>query len=238
MAEETEKMTLLQKLEKIRKGAEVIQKNKAGYGYKYTSIDVILACVTANMDKYHVSLIPTMGEHPTVEPFQYTKIKYDKNQNRLEENVIEYIFRSEMVYIWINNDHPEDRIEVPWFVVGSQSDPSQASGAAMTYGLRYFLTQYFQIATPEDDPDEFRSRQREVAESESATVAHKIIAELDSAVKLYLSDHEDQREAVMSVVKKYVKNGNYNLIKNPELASKLFREFKSKFMPETIEVSA
>ena len=40
-------LNLYQKLAKIRKMTEVIQKNKRGYNYKYTSIDEILARVTA-----------------------------------------------------------------------------------------------------------------------------------------------------------------------------------------------
>lgn len=52
MAEE--KINLYQKLAKIRKMAEVIQKNKKGYGYTYVSEDVILAKVTAGMEKYGV----------------------------------------------------------------------------------------------------------------------------------------------------------------------------------------
>ena len=61
MAEEV--LNLYQKLAKIRKMTEVIQKNKRGYNYKYTSIDEILARVTAGMEKYHVSLIPKFEQN-------------------------------------------------------------------------------------------------------------------------------------------------------------------------------
>ena len=58
MAEEV--LNLQQKLSKIRKMTEVIQKNRKGFNYKYTSIDEILARVTAGMNKYNVSLIPSI----------------------------------------------------------------------------------------------------------------------------------------------------------------------------------
>ena len=38
-----EQMNIYQKLARIRKQVEVIQKNKSGYGYKYVSEDEILA---------------------------------------------------------------------------------------------------------------------------------------------------------------------------------------------------
>ena len=51
-------LNIYQKLSKIRKQVEVIQKNKAGYGYKYVSEDEILARISGLMDKYSLSLIP------------------------------------------------------------------------------------------------------------------------------------------------------------------------------------
>lgn len=47
-----EQMNIYQKLARIRKQVEVIQKNKSGYGYKYVSEDEILAKISVFMDKY------------------------------------------------------------------------------------------------------------------------------------------------------------------------------------------
>ena len=44
------RLTLYQKLAKIRKPVEVLSKNKTGYNYKYVSDDVILAKLTGLMD--------------------------------------------------------------------------------------------------------------------------------------------------------------------------------------------
>ena len=41
-----EQMNIYQKLARIRKQVEVIQKNKSGYGYKYVSEDEILAKIS------------------------------------------------------------------------------------------------------------------------------------------------------------------------------------------------
>lgn len=48
MAEQN--MNIYQRLAKIRKQVEVIQRNKSGYGYKYVSEDEILAKISGFMD--------------------------------------------------------------------------------------------------------------------------------------------------------------------------------------------
>lgn len=53
-------LNIYQKLAKIRKQVEVIQRNKSGYGYKYVSEDEILAKISGFMDKYSLSLIPSV----------------------------------------------------------------------------------------------------------------------------------------------------------------------------------
>ena len=61
-----EQMNIYQKLARIRKQVEVIQKNKSGYGYKYVSEDEILAKISVFMDKYGLSLIPNIKQGSTI----------------------------------------------------------------------------------------------------------------------------------------------------------------------------
>ena len=73
---EQEQLNIYQKLAKIRKQVEVIQKNKRGYGYTYVSEEEILAKITVFMDKYHLSLVPgIVGGTTKVEPYPYKKTK-------------------------------------------------------------------------------------------------------------------------------------------------------------------
>ena len=168
-----EVLNLYQKLAKIRKMTEVIQKNKRGYNYKYTSIDEILARVTAGMAKYHVSLIPKFEQGTAVVvPNNYEKVKFTKDGRQYNEQVIETMAQAAVTYVWVNDDDPQETLSVPWYVVGSQQDPAQALGSGLTYGLRQFLTQFFQIATLDDeDPDSWRSKQQSAEETEDRLVA-------------------------------------------------------------------
>ena len=83
-----------------------------------------------------------------------------------------------MLYTWVNDDNPSERIEVPWVTVGQQEDASQSFGSGLTYTYRYFLLKFFGISTVEDDPDSWRSKQKEAAEAESREIADRTIAEL------------------------------------------------------------
>ena len=229
-----ETLNLYQKLAKIRKQVEVLKKNKSGFNYKYVTDEEILARVTAFMDKYDISLIPGIIRGTTVhEQYHYLKTKIDKvSKQPYEEHNNEIIVRADMVFTWVNNLNPDERIEVPWAVIGQQADASQALGSGLTYATRYFLLKYFNIATPEDDVDNWRSKQKAAEAAEDKTIAEQIINQLDEIIKNFLNDNPKESESVKKLVSKYVKNGNYFAITESALASKLLSEFKTTFLKE------
>lgn len=172
---EQEQLNIYQKLAKIRKQVEVIQKNKRGYGYTYVSEEEILAKITVFMDKYHLSLVPgIVGGTTKVEPYPYKKTKTTKGGEIYEENVNEVLVSADMTWTWVNNDNPEEKVVVGWTLVGQQSDASQAFGSGLTYSDRYFLLKYFNVATTDDDPDAHRSKQRAAEAAEDKMIAEQI----------------------------------------------------------------
>lgn len=231
-----ERMNIYQKLAKIRKQVEVVQKNKSGYGYKYVTDDELLAKITAGMDRYGVSLIPNIvPDTLEVQPYTYKKTKKEKQNGQFvtyEENVNEFITTSDMEYIWINNENPEDRVVVYWSMVGQQSDASQCLGSGLTYSMRYFLLKYFNVATPDDDPDAWRSKQKAAEVAEDKAVAEQIIDVLDTEIKAFLANNPKKTEDVKSLVSKYAKNGNYFAITESVLAAKLLDDFNANFNKE------
>ena len=234
-----EQMSIYQKLAGIRKMVEVIRKNKSGYNYKYVSEDEILARVTAGMDKYHVLLYPGIVPNTAViTPYNYTKIKYAKNGDKMEESINEVLVNADMTFTWVNLDNPSDQLVVPWVIVGQQGDARQAVGSGLSYLHRYFMLKFFQIATPDDDPDNWRSKKMEAAEAEERQIVNGLVEEIDGMVSNYLSaitDEEqlkDARTKLTAVVKKYVKDekgkpsGNYRLITNVKAATDLMDAVK------------
>lgn len=232
-----DELNLYQKLAKIRKSVEVVQKNKSGYGYKYVTDDELLAKITAGMDRHGVSLIPRIIPGTmVVEPYTYKKMKRDKRRDgtvdTYEETVNEFISHADMVYEWVNNDNPEERIEVEWVTVGQQGDASQCLGSGLTYSMRYFLLKYFNVATPDDDPDAWRSKQKATEAEEDKAIARQIIDSLDSKVRDYLEKNPDKGADVKKAMSKYVTGGNYLMVTESAIAAKLVEEFEKKFNKE------
>lgn len=223
-------LNLYQKLAKIRKQVEVVQKNKSGYGYKYVTDDELLAKITVGMDKYGVSLVPNIVPGTLkVEPYTYKKTKRDKSGS-YEETVNEFTAVCDMSYVWVNNDNPEETVTVSWSMVGQQSDASQCLGSGLTYSMRYFLLKYFNVATPDDDPDNWRSKQKATEAAEDKALAEQIINTLDGKVKVFLAENSNRAEEVKKMMSKYVKGGNYFAITESALASKVLDDFQETFV--------
>ena len=228
MAEQN--LNIYQKLAKIRKQVEVIQRNKKGYGYTYVSEDEILAKISGFMDKYSLSLIPSViHSSAVVTPYHTKKTKSTNKGEIYEENVNEVLVSADMVFTWVNNENPDERVDVPWILVGHQSDGSQSFGSGLSYAMRYFLLKFFNIATPDDDPDKWRSKQKAAGAAEDKMIAEEIIASFDTMVKEFLASDQDKTEEVKKFVAKYVKGGNYFAITESVLASKLLADFKETF---------
>lgn len=225
------KLNLVQKLAKIRAISDVVSKEKRGYNYSYADITTILANITAGMKKYGVSLIPSVvpGTSEVVQNV-VVNTKFDKTGKAYDNTVTEMLVKAEMVFKWVNDEDPTDTIEVPWFVTGSQTDPSQAFGSGLTYCTRYFLCNYFQIAQSDSDVDTYRSKQKAAEASEEKAIAEGIIEQFDVILKQFLADNPTKTDEVKKFISKFAKNANYLAIKEPALASKLLEDFKNTYL--------
>ena len=211
MSEEV-KMTLVQKLSKIREMVEVLLKNKKSFTGYYVPEDEILARIAAGEKKYGVFLSVRIVPGTLITtPVSYTKTKKDKAGNLTNEEVNEVRVQADTVYTWINCDDIEDTMEVPWAIVGQQGDTSQAFGSALTYANRYFMLKFFQVATTNDDPDNWREKKDEAEQEADMAIVRKIITKIDAHVRGYLSANKnaaDARKAVSATIKKYVSDGD------------------------------
>lgn len=224
-----EKLNLYQKLAKIRKIVDVVTKQKSGFKYTYADINEILAKVKGGMERYGVSLIPeVLAESPRVQMQELVSTNVMKDGSTVDKKSYEYLVCSDMVFRWVNDENPEENIMVPWYIVGSQADPSQAFGSGLTYCTRYFLLNYFQIAQ-DNDVDKYRSEQKAAAEKEERETAATIIKKLDGLVHAFLADNSDKRDDVMRFMKRFTKDGNYNRVVEPAIAAKMLSDFGTTF---------
>lgn len=224
-------MDIYSKLSKIRKLIEVVRKDKSGYNYKYVPEESVLAKITYGMEKYNVSLIPRINEgSASVELVSYENTKTTRNGDVIKQPVNEYVVKADMTYTWVNNDDKNQKIVVPWFLVGSQTDPSQAYGSGLTYSNRYFLLKYFQVATTEDDPDNWRQKQAEAAKIEDAAICKDIVAKIGEKVAVITDNgkNEEMKTKITEFMKAHVvingkASANYTKITNPEVAAKVLQ---------------
>jgi hypothetical protein len=224
-------LSLIQRLAKIRAMSDVVAKEKRGYNYSYADITTILANITSGMKKYGVSLIPSIVPGTAlISQNVVVNTKFDKTGKPYDQTATEMLVKADMVFKWVNDDDPNDCLEVPWFVTGSQGDPSQALGSGLTYCTRYFLTNFFQIAQADSDVDTYRSKQKAAEASEDKAIAEEIIGQFDIQLKQYLADHQEQTEEVKKFITRFAKNANYLAIREPALASKLLADFRENFL--------
>ena len=228
-----ENLNLIQKLAKIRAMSDAVAKSKRGYNYSYEDITEILANVTAGMKRYGVSLIPTVTPGTSqVSQNVIRKTKVDKTGKPYETVTTEMLYSADMLFRWVNDEHPEETIEVPWFVTGSQEDPSQAFGSGLTYCTRYFLTSYFQIARADSDVDAYRSKQQAAAAAEDKALCEEIISSFDAILREFLAGNPDKADETKKFISRYAKNANYLSIKEPTLAAKLKEDFENTYLKE------
>ena len=228
---EIQKMNIYQKLASIRELVEVIQRNKSGYGYNYVSEDAIMAKISVGMKKYGLSLVPNITPGTKeISELRWDKTKFTKDGKPYEEHNVEHVVSADMTYTWVNNDDPDERITVDWMLVGQQTDASQAFGSGLSYTARYFLLKYFNIATPNDDPDNFRSKQKAAEAEETKRITDAMKEELNGAIKSIIeSGKKTGAEIKDFLIRQGVKDGDFFKIKDPETVSKLLAVLQAQF---------
>lgn len=237
---ETSTMNIYEKIAAVRRMTEVMRKDKSGYNYKYVAEDTILAHVAAGLDKYRLMYFPRI-EPGTVEilPYEYIEKKQGRgNAPAVETTVHEFCVSGQMVYTWVNLDKPEETFEVPWFFAGEQSNVSQAMGSGLTYLNRYFLLKFFGIATPDDDPDNWRNKKNQVSDDDDAEIVKATVEEIGAMVSDMMSqcsnDDENKmvHDALAGMIKKYAKDqkgkpsADYRRIKSAKDAAALLAELQ------------
>mgnify|MGYP000849903899 CR=1 FL=1 len=232
MAEE--KLNIYQKIAKVRQMVEVLLRDKAGYNYRYTSDAQILAKVTAGMKKYGLLLIPSIVPGTLrVVPQEYRKNKFTKDGEQYTDITNEVIVYADTIQKWVNIDNPEETIEVPWAIVGSQSDPSMSLGGSLTFSRRYYLIHFFSSSTVDGDVDAWRSEQKAAEQMEGAEIAKSITAQIDAIYAKNADVVSKKKEFEAELRKVILINGkpsaNWKLIKDPAMAAQALAVTKKVF---------
>ena len=216
---------IYQKLQEIRQNVLAMREDAEGHGdITYVSEENILSHITGVMQRVGVSLVPSIVPGSwKFEPRLYEKKKTDRAGNTTADTASEYLFFAEMNFRWVNNENPEDQILATWPIGAKAGDMAQAMGSALTYGTRYFLLKFFNVATSKDDPDELLRTINAGAADEAAL--KEMVGRIETAVKKIPSDDKEKRKAVAEALTPVIqrdtgkKSANYQTLKTLEAAA-------------------
>lgn len=171
-------MNIHEKLIIIRKSTGYIQKTEHGnQGAMYVDPAILMQKIRTKLDEAGILLVPALSE---------TTIDNIPDPTKNNPNATSFIFRSKMVYTFIDAESGE-RLEVPWFIVGKHlQDPAMAGGAALTYFERYFLLKFFQIPTSKDDPEHFQAKTSTEITVDQATELNELISKSGTDLTAFL----------------------------------------------------
>lgn len=143
------KKSLLQKLAEIKKGLVYLKKDgrsKGGASYGYVTPEQIYLKFNELANKEGVILLASIID---------SGIDYGeqiKKKNGEYSQVVNMVnLKMEMTFCDVESD---DKITRLWASFGCNQN-EKGFGAALTYGIRYFLLSTFQIPTGNDDPDNY-----------------------------------------------------------------------------------
>ncbi len=143
---EKKKLNLFQKLVEVRKTCEYLKKDRENrhFNYDYVSSSLITASLRKGLDDMGLLLVPS--------------IRQANAETRSNSQGKPEIFTQVFIdFEWIDADNPEDRLKVPFYSQGIDAG-ERGIGKALTYGEKYFLLKFFNIATDKEDPDAFQNK--------------------------------------------------------------------------------
>ena len=214
-----------EKLQKIKEEVCIMQKTEEGYGYKYVGEDKILLKVNELMLELGLRLIPKIV--PGTFNTQIVNYK-DKKGN----DVTDILVSSEMSFVWKDIETGETE-EIPWGLVGQQSDGSQAFGSGLTYSNRYFLLKFFNISTSKDDPDAIRKKLKEEEETKKMTAEQTKVKKLFAAAVTTFGKKEVVYEKLGTTREQFVKD-----YEDTEKCKTLLEQFNLLFADKKVEKNA
>lgn len=147
---------IYQKIVEVRKKIPYIKKDGQGYGHIYAKESTILGIISEEMNNQGLILYQ---EIMSIQNVPITITAKDKTTKEVTG------IKVDLVYAWIDADSKES-FSVRQVLQDSSGDV-QACGGILTYGMRYFLLKFFNIATDKDDPDAFDRKMDSFKDEES-----------------------------------------------------------------------
>ncbi|WP_283683449.1 ERF family protein [Parablautia sp. Marseille-Q6255] len=243
-------LNLNQKMIKIRKKLPALIRKRYSeeVDYDFVKLDDINQFLTPALNKYGVDfdIIREIATQ-TDESGRPVFLVRDGNIWRYE---------ADLEICWINADHPEEKLTSVIHLVGSNDVADKAKGTAITYGLKYYLLNKFNISqNGEEDPDMHgkkeastkkeeaskkpeRAKQTENPKVEKRSQKENQVkpAKTESvAVRAFVpeDDLDDRPEEIETVKNPQVRNGNAVSLAGKAQEEKAVNQKKEEAEPDT-----
>ena len=134
-------MNIYEKLLEIRKSVDYLKKTAKNtmQNFNYNPSSQVLQSVREKMNEMGVILVPEVKE---------VKAQVLTNAKGTTQIFTEMYFN----FTWLNVEKPDDKLSCPWYAQGIDTS-EKGPGKAMTYGEKFFILKFFNIATDSHDPD-------------------------------------------------------------------------------------
>lgn len=152
------------KLLEVKKKVPYIQKDKAGFNYKYATPSAVFGIINPILNDLGLILVTNVIESKSYE----IAPKLDK-QGKLKP--AEWKFDLNFIFDWVDVESGE-KVSIPWSASGCNGD-DKGLGSALTYAERYFVLKQFNIPTDDDDPDRFQDKHMTQEEKKEKTDLEK-----------------------------------------------------------------
>lgn len=159
MAEDKNKiLSLSEKMVLVRNSINKINKDKTSekLDYKFATLNDIYREILPQLNNLGVDF-RIMNEKPTIksgdENVYITTFNIEKQSYKQTYSVKMYIYEADLTIRWVNMENVNDFEEATIHIVAQNTDSAKAKGAALTYGLKYYLFNRFLIDLGEIDPD-------------------------------------------------------------------------------------
>lgn len=153
--EETNGLNIYQRMSRITNDLGSVAKNlTVGYGrnsYKAVGEADVLDAVKPAEEKWGIYSYPASRRTISVDTLSTSGTKTDQYGKESSVERVQFIFRIETTYRFVNIDNPAEYIDIISFGDGIDS-ADKAPGKAMTYSDKYALLKAYKIQTG-DDPD-------------------------------------------------------------------------------------
>ncbi|VDG31495.1 Erf family protein [Lactobacillus pentosus] [Lactiplantibacillus mudanjiangensis] len=181
--------SIYERLQRIHRQVKYIQKSQQASQYTYAGSSDVLGQIHGLMDDEKLLLLPRIVSHHVT-------------SSATKKGSLAYFTELEMTMTWVNTDNPGDKIESTWYAQGVDIAGEKGVGKALTYGEKYFLLKFFNIATDNADPDAFQQNIESKKQSEP----------ISSEQRKTLVDLFDLMAGVTQIAAEKVKIGYLNTV--------------------------